>query len=310
MKMEITDTERDRWRGFHLGPYIDYLRIERRLSPKTVSSYRSDLIGLFRHLHQRGVRDPSHVDQGILFDYLFELKNSERLSESSISRKISSLRSYFRYLTWEEHLDKDPTEYIDSPRTWRKLPSVLSRWEVEKLLEAPGLGGEANSLRDRAMLEFMYATGVRVSELINVAVSDINTREGYVRVMGKGKKERIIPIGRTAVSWIKKYLNKERPGYVKGKGIDKLFLNKRGGSLSRVGVWKILNRYLEMAGIGRKASPHTLRHSFATHLLEGGADLRAVQEMLGHSDISTTQIYTHVSREYLREIHRTYHPRG
>jgi integrase/recombinase XerD len=277
MKTDIMDTERDRWRGFHLGPYLDYLRIERRLSPKTVSSYRSDLIGLLRHLRQRGVRDPSHVDQGILFDYLFELKNSERLSESSISRKVSSLRSYFRYLTWEEHLDKDPTEYIDSPRTWRKLPSVLSRWEVEKLLEAPGSGGEANSLRDRAMLEFMYATGVRVSELINVAVNDINTREGYVRVMGKGKKVRI---------------------------------NKRGGSLSRVGVWKILNRYLEMAGIERKASPHTLRHSFATHLLEGGADLRAVQEMLGHSDISTTQIYTHVSREYLREIHRTYHPRG
>ncbi len=308
MKAEIMDMERDRWKGFHLGPYLDYLRIERRLSQTTVSSYRSDLIGLFRHLRQRGVRDPSRVDQGILFDYLFELKNSDRLSESSISRKVSSLRSYFRYLTWEEYLDKDPTEYIDSPRTWRKLPSVLNRWEVEKLMEAPG--GEANSLRDRAMLEFMYATGVRVSELTNVAVNDINTRDGYVRVMGKGKKERIIPLGRIAGKWIKKYVNKERPRYVKGKGVDKLFLNNRGGSLSRVGVWKILNRYLEMAGIDRKASPHTLRHSFATHLLEGGADLRAVQEMLGHSDISTTQIYTHVSREYLREVHRTYHPRG
>jgi integrase/recombinase XerD len=306
--MRDESTEQELWTGFYLDRYLDHLRVERRLSPMTVASYRGDLVRFFRHLAQMGIREPSGVNQNVLVRYLLDLKTRAGLSERSISRGISALRSYFRFLRWEESLPVDPTEFIDSPRTWRKLPSVLSRADVERLLDATG--GKANSLRDRAILELMYATGVRVSELVNLSVNDLNIREGYVRVMGKGKKERVVPVGRTAVAWIKRYLREQRPQLGKRRRADNLFLNRRGGALTRVGVWKILKHCLQVSGIGRAASPHTLRHSFATHLLEGGADLRAVQEMLGHSDISTTQIYTHVSREYLREVHRTYHPRG
>ncbi len=307
--MDEGGTKTDRWKEFHFHTYLDYILIEKGLSRRTVSSYRGDLAEFFRYLEgEKKIRDPSGVDQDVLLDYLFFLKDESKLSERSISRKISSLRSYFRYLGWEELLEKDPTEFIDSPRTWWKLPSVLSLTEVEILLEAPG--GTAAALRDRAMLELMYATGVRVSELIGLSINDLNEREGYIRVMGKGRKERVVPVGKIAISWIKRYLKKERPLFEKGKGEDRLFLNQRGGPISRVGVWKIMNHYLKLSGIDKKASPHTLRHSFATHLIERGADLRAVQEMLGHSDISTTQIYSHISREYLREIHRSFHPRG
>jgi integrase/recombinase XerD len=307
--MNKSGTKTDQWNEFHFVTYLDYILIEKGLSRRTVSSYRGDLVDFFRYLREKKkIRDPSGVDQDVLLDYLFCLKNVFKLSERSISRKISSLRSYFHYLGWEDLLEKDPTEFIDSPRTWWRLPSVLNRTEVEMLLETPG--GTTAALRDRAMLELMYATGVRVSELIGLSVNDLNQREGYIRVMGKGRKERVIPVGKIAISWIKRYLKKERPLFEKGKGESRLFLNQRGGPISRVGVWKIMNHYLRLAGIDKKASPHTLRHSFATHLLEGGADLRAVQEMLGHSDITTTQIYSHISREYLREIHRSFHPRG
>jgi len=181
----------------------------------------------------------------------------------------------------------------------------LNRIEVERLLESPS--GKASSTRDRAIMEVLYATGVRVSELINLRLNDIDMREGFIRVMGKGRKEGVVPIGRSAITWLRRYLRERRAG---DAGSERIFLNHLGRPISRVGVWKILNGYLKSSGIKKKASPHTLRHSFATHLLEGGADLRAVQEMLGHSDISTTQIYTHLSRDYLKRVHRTFHPRG
>ncbi len=308
MKTTKRNTEEARRERFLLVQYLDYLLIEKGLSRTTVASYRGDLLDFIGFLRRHGVRDPGSVDQDLLYDFLFHLKGERGLSERSISRKISSLRSYFRYMNWEDHLEKDPTEFIDSPRTWRKLPSVLSRDEVSRLIESPGRG--ALGLRDRAMLELMYATGVRVSELTALALTDIDIRGGYVRVMGKGRKERIVPLSRTCIAWIKRYLRELRPDLDRGRGEERVFLNRRGGPLSRVGVWKILNQHMKSSGMDRKASPHTLRHSFATHLLEGGADLRAVQEMLGHSDISTTQIYTHISREYLKEVHRTFHPRG
>ncbi len=294
---------------FCLNLYLDYIRIERRLSPATVASYRGDLLSFFCYLDSSGIDEPSGVDQEALFEYLFYLKSKDPpLSPASISRRISTLRSYFSFLVWEEHLENDPTEFVDSPRKWRKLPSVLSRDDVKRLIESQG--GKRSGLRDRAMVELMYATGVRVSELISLTLNDVDLRDGYLRVLGKGNKERVIPLGSVAIMWIKRYLKEERPLFEKGKGEDRIFLNLRGGSISRVAVWKMLKMRLEESGIGKNVSPHTLRHSFATHLLEGGADLRAVQEMLGHSDISTTQIYTHIDREYLREVHRTYHPRG
>jgi integrase/recombinase XerD len=307
-KMAEIKSEKDYREKFLLVQYLDYLLIEKGLSRITVSSYRGDLLDFFGFLKRNGIRDPGSVNQDVLFDFLFHLKGERELSETSISRKISSLRSYFRFMKWEDYLEKDPTEFVDSPRLWRKLPSVLSREEVSRLIESPG--GKLLGLRDRAMLELMYATGIRVSELTGLTLTDIDVRSGYIRVMGKGRKERLVPLSRTSITWIKRYIKELRPDLDKGRGEEKIFLNQRGGPLSRVGVWKIMKRHMKSSGLDKKASPHTLRHSFATHLLEGGADLRAVQEMLGHSDISTTQIYTHISREYLKEIHRTFHPRG
>jgi len=306
--MNDTGNESHQWESFLLVSYLDHLRIEKGLAISTVASYRGDLIGFFGYLRQRGLSRAAQVGQELLIEYLFSLKIQEKLSERTLSRRVSSLRSYFRFLKWEGHIEADPTEFIDSPRIWRTLPSVLSRQEVEKLLGSAGRGMFGS--RDRAMLELLYATGIRVSEMVNLSIEDVHMTKGYVRVMGKGRKERLVPLNRTATKWIRLYLRSGRPAGHGAEGGGRLFLNRSGRPLSRVGVWKILNHYLMVSGIRKKASPHTLRHSFATHLLEGGADLRAIQEMLGHSDIATTQIYTHISREYLKEIHRTYHPRG
>ena len=236
------------------------------------------------------------------------------LSPRSVTRTISAVRGFHGYLVGEEAAHSDPTETLDTPKLDRTLPGVLSAFEVERILEQPRpTDGDRKQLwlRNRAMLETLYATGMRVSELIGLRRNDISADAGIVRVFGKGSKERIVPIGRPALRWINDYVTHCRPLLARaGLGAEALFLNARGRILTRMAVWKMVQSSARKAGIHQDVHPHTFRHSFATHLLEGGADLRAVQEMLGHADISTTQIYTHIDREYLKEIHRTYHPRS
>jgi integrase/recombinase XerD len=254
------------------------------------------------------VRTPGDLVPAHLREFVYHLKDLG-LSPSSIRRSISAIRTWFKFLLAEGLLTKDPSERLETPKKWRVLPEVLTAVEVGKLLESVTLD-EPLAFRDRAMLEVAYGAGLRVSEWIGISAKDVLLDEMVVRVFGKGGKERLVPIGRPAAGAIAVYVRELRPRLEKGVGEGKLFLNARGAPLSRMGAWKILRKYVEMAGIKKVVTPHTLRHSFATHLLEGGADLRAVQEMLGHADISTTQIYTHVDREHLRQVHKQFHPRG
>jgi integrase/recombinase XerD len=244
----------------------------------------------------------------MLREFVYHLKDIG-LSPASIRRNISAVRTYFRFLLGEGSIVRDPSERLETPKRWRTLPEVLTVEEVSLLLGAPTLD-DPMVFRDRAMLELAYGAGLRVSEWITIGVRDILLEEKLIRVFGKGSKERLVPIGRSAIGAIATYTRELRPKLEQGQGKGVLFLNARGTPLSRMGAWKILAKCVEKAKIEKHVSPHTLRHSFATHLLEGGADLRAVQEMLGHADISTTQIYTHVDREYLRQVHRQFHPRG
>jgi integrase/recombinase XerD len=255
----------------------------------------------------QGANGIADLSPALLREYVYHLKDLG-LAGSSIRRNISALRTWFRILLAEGIAVQDPTERLDSPQRWRTLPEVLTVDEVTRLLAAPGLD-EPLAFRDRAMLELAYGAGLRVSEWITLAVRDVLLEDGLVRVFGKGSKERLVPIGRNAIGATAVYLRELRPVLERGAGHGVLFLNARGAPLTRMGAWKILRKYVTMAAIEKAVSPHTLRHSFATHLLEGGADLRAVQEMLGHADIATTQIYTHVDREYLRTVHRQFHPR-
>lgn len=296
--------------SFHLERFQDYLAFERGLSPRTLDAYRRDTERLEEFLSSRGVRRPGDASAVDVREFTYHLRD-QGLAPSSIRRTLSGVRTYFRFLLAEGLVDGDPTEQVEPPRTWRRLPDVLSREEVERLVEAPDPSHRLY-WRDRAMLEFAYASGVRVSELTGVKTRDVDLEEGFATVHGKGLKERLVPVGDAAIRAIRVYLRELRPRLQKG-GVaaqGALFLNARGGSLTRMGVWKILRKHVERAGISRRVTPHTLRHTFATHLLEGGADLAAVQEMLGHADISTTQIYTHVDRDYLRDVHRRYHPRA
>ena len=240
--------------------------------------------------------------------YIYYLKD-EKISARSIRRKLSSLRGYFSFLISESRIENNPTDLIEFPSTWKKLPGTLTIEEVFMIIEAAD--GESNtSVRDRAILELLYSTGIRVSELTGLKLADLHLEQYVIRVLGKGKKERIAPVGETAIHALGRYLESSRPALERGYGDGHVFLNARGKPLSRMGVWKILKKYIRKCNLGSKASPHTLRHSCASHLLMGGADLRVVQEILGHSDISTTQIYLHTSREALKEIHKKYHPRG
>jgi integrase/recombinase XerD len=293
---------------FLLGPYRDHLALERGLSARTVDAYGRDVARLIAFLQQRGVQRPADTTPGDLSQYVYHLKEAG-LQPTSIRRNVSALRGYFAYLLGEGATVGDPTERLDPPRTWRRLPDVLSSADVSKVLEAPD---ERHRLywRDRALLEFTYASGVRVSELIGLKIRDVAFDEGLAVVVGKGAKERIVPVGRSALRALAVYLRELRPKLAGAQSAGAVFLNARGRPLSRMGVWKILRSAVRRAGIRKRVTPHTLRHSFATHLLEGGADLAAVQEMLGHADISTTQIYTHVDREYLRAVHRQFHPRA
>jgi integrase/recombinase XerD len=295
-------------REFLLERFQDYLLLEQGASPRTNEAYGRDLARFAAHSASQGIHAPRDTSAKSLRQYVYHLKDLG-LAPSSIRRNVSALRTYFRFLMAEGLLTRDPSERLDTPRAWRTLPEVLTVDEIERLLAAPTLD-EPLAFRDRAILELAYGTGLRVSEWISIGVRDVLMAEHLVRVFGKGSKERIVPIGRSAIGAVAIYLRELRPKLEHGAGKGVLFLNARGEPLSRMGAWKILRKYVEKTGIEKQVSPHTLRHSFATHLLEGGADLRAVQEMLGHADISTTQIYTHVDREYLRGVHRRYHPRG
>jgi integrase/recombinase XerD len=231
------------------------------------------------------------------------------LEASTIRRQISAIHTYYRFLLGEGVVDEDPSDRLETPRRWRTLPEVLSLREVEALLGSPDIS-EPLAWRDRALLELGYGAGLRVSELCSLGVADLHLQDGLVRVFGKGAKERLVPIGRQVIGAVSVYLNTTRTTLDQGRTAGRLLLNARGQPLSRVGAWGIVKEHARRAGIAKRVTPHTLRHTFATHLLEGGADLRAVQEMLGHADLSTTQIYTHVDREYLRQVHRKYHPRS
>ena len=293
---------------FQLDRFSDYLTLEQGSSPRTLEAYRRDVERLVDYARSKGVQTPTDVTSRTLREFVYHLKDLG-LSPSSIRRNISAVRTYFRFLLADGVVVRDPSERLETPQRWRTLPDVLTVQEIERLLAAPTLD-DPLVFRDRAMLELAYGAGLRVSEWITLGVRDALLEDKLVRVFGKGSKERLVPIGRTAIGAVATYLRELRPRLEKGSGKGILFLNARGEPLSRMGAWKILRRYVERAGITKDVSPHTLRHSFATHLLEGGADLRAVQEMLGHDDISTTQIYTHVDREYLRQVHRQFHPRG
>jgi integrase/recombinase XerD len=295
-------------RHFHLPLVLDVLQLERGSAAQTREAYTRDLVRLFRFASAHGVTTAAGLTTALLRAHLYALHDAE-LAPASIRRAVSAIRSYFGILLAEGIVTTDPSDRLDPPRQGRELPSVLSVVEVQRILAAPSLD-DALCLRDRAMLEVAYSAGLRVSEWISIGVADLMLGEGLVRVFGKGGRERLVPLGRSAVGAAALYLRELRPRLERGQGAGRLFLNARGRPLSRMGAWGILRKHVTTAGITAPVTPHTLRHSFATHLLEGGADLRAVQEMLGHADISTTQIYTHVDREYLRAVHHQFHPRG
>jgi integrase/recombinase XerD len=294
--------------AFHLDVFDNFLSLEKGSSMRTREAYRRDIERLITYAAMRGSANPAVLTGKLLRDFIYHLKDLG-LSPASIRRNVSAARTYFRFLLGEGVLVRDPSERLETPKRWRSLPEVLTVADVERLLAAPSLD-EPMAFRDRALLELAYGAGLRVSEWISLPVRDVALEEGVVRVFGKGNKERLVPIGRRAIGAVAIYLRELRPTLERGGGKGILFLNTRGTPLSRMGAWKILRHHVKTAGLTKHVTPHTLRHSFATHLLEGGADLRAVQEMLGHADISTTQIYTHVDREYLRSVHRQFHPRS
>ncbi len=301
-------TPEDLDRTFLVEPFQDYLSLELGNSPNTIEAYTRDLRRLAAFAASKRLAGPDAVTEKSLRELVYYLKDLG-LAPTSIRRQISTLRTYFRFLVSEGHVTTDPSDRLDLPKTWRTLPDVLSRDEIEALLAAPN-PDESLAWRDRALLEIGYGTGARVSELVGLGIKDVWYDEGLIRVIGKGSKERLVPIGRRALGATALYAREVRPTLDRGLGKERLFLNARGRPLTRVGAWGVVKRCAKSAGIDKRVTPHTLRHTFATHLLEGGADLRAVQEMLGHADLATTQIYTHVDRDYLLKVHKTYHPRG
>jgi integrase/recombinase XerD len=298
----------DPTRRFWLEGFRDFLALEAGHSPNTVENYLRDLRRLVEFATARGVDSPAALTRPLLREFVFALKDLG-LSAATIRRHVSAVRTYFGFLLGEGLVREDPSDRLESPRLGRTLPETLSVGEVEALISAPSVD-EPLGWRDRALLELGYGAGLRVSELCGLGLTDLVLSEGLVRVLGKGSKERLVPIGRSVLGALAVYLHTLRPALDRGASRQRVFLNNRGQPLSRVGAWGIVKRAARRAGLTKTVTPHTLRHSFATHLLEGGADLRAVQEMLGHADLSTTQIYTHVDREYLRSVHRQFHPRG
>ncbi|MEK7849969.1 MAG: site-specific tyrosine recombinase XerD [Candidatus Omnitrophota bacterium] len=288
--------------------FLDYLNVERGLSLNTLVSYRRDLNTYLKFLDSIAKKTVSATSREDIRDFMMHRKD-KGLSVNSIARNLAALRTFYRFLAREKLIKADVSSYIDSPKLWKRIPDILSFDEVERLIESSDLN-KPQGIRDRAIMELMYATGMRVSEVSYIKVSDVHMDVGFVRCLGKGKKERIIPLGRKAIVAIARYLEKVRPDQLKGSGSAELFLNRSGKRISRVSLWKLIKGYARKAKIKKEMRPHILRHSFATHLLERGADLRSVQEMLGHASISTTQIYTHVTQDRLKSIHKMFHPRG
>lgn len=292
-----------------LADYLHFLRVERGLVTNSIKSYSQDLNEFSAYLMTQKITDYNAVDRYVLLNYLQFLDEGGK-SRNTIIHSVSSLRKFFQYLAQMHQVDSDPMIKIDTPKRAQHLPQVLSPHEVERLLAVPKLD-TALGLRDRTLLEVMYATGLRVSETINLKMDDLHLDLGLIQTIGKGDKERIIPIGDVAIDFIERYLKHARPRLVSAKRRNSyLFLNNHGGQLTRQGVWKNLKAEVKAAGIEKNVTPHTLRHSFATHILENGADLRVVQELLGHADISTTQIYTHITKKRLAEVYNKYHPRA
>jgi integrase/recombinase XerD len=291
-----------------IDEYINYLLIEKGCSPHTIEAYSRDLGNFMAHIRAGGLSRIQQVTPETVLSHLAE-ERERGLCSKSVNRKLAAVRGFYKFLIREGRVDRNPLANIEMAKGWMHLPDTLSREEMNRLLAQPGLTG-AGSHRDKAMLEVLYASGIRVSELIGLTMNAVNWQVGYLLVMGKGGKERIVPVGRCAYDALNRYVVSGRPGLLKQKQNDMLFLNKSGEGFTRQGLWKVIKKYAERAGLKQKVHPHTFRHSFATHLIEGGADLRSVQIMLGHADISTTQIYTHITRERLKDVHRKYHPRG
>lgn len=292
----------------HLDLYLDYLTVEKGLAANTRASYSADLLKFLSYLKDTGIDDWSQVRFPEIIAFLSRAQE-QGLAPRSRARLLSAMRGFFKFMVRDSHLQESPVANLTSPRLRRHLPTVLSVAEVERLLAQPNpdlpLG-----LRDAAMLELLYGTGLRVTELITLAVGRVNLEVGFLVAHGKGSKERIVPMGEVATEAVRSYTLGSRPRLLKGRVSEILFVSNRGTAMTRQGFWKLLKKYGRQAGMQKSLTPHTLRHSFATHLLERGADLRSVQMMLGHADISTTQIYTHVARERLREVHKKYHPRA
>ncbi len=287
--------------------YVSYLAVERGLARNTVDAYGRDVRDFLAFLDDSH-RDLQQADREALLEYIQRLYT--RLSARSVMRKVAALRSFFRFLLLDGYISHDPTETLESPKTWRSLPKYLTVEEVDQLLQEPDLG-KPQGIRDRAMLEVLYAAGLRVSELVRLKLSDFNFDAGFLRTLGKGGKERIVPVGDSAIEALSAYLEQAYPKYKsKNPTTPFLFLSQKGGAMTRQNFWILVEKYGRRIGLASRLSPHVLRHSFATHLLENGADLRAVQLMLGHVDISTTQIYTHVTRERLKKVYQKYHPRA
>ena len=291
-----------------LDQFLHYLVVEKGLSKNTIEAYSHDLSRFLDYLREKGVKQCRDIGKFDIRGFLLSLKR-KNLSTKSIGRDLSAIRTFFRFLIQEGILETNPIEDLESPKVAKKLPEILSLKEIEQILEQPDLQTPLG-IRDRAMLEMLYATGMRVSELTHLPTHQVNLEGGYVLLYGKGSKERIVPLGSEAMKWVAVYLGTARGILAKRKESPFLFINRSGKGMSRQGFWKNLRDYAQRAGLRKRITPHLLRHSFASHLLERGADLRSVQMMLGHVDISTTQIYTHVTGERLKKVHKQYHPRG
>ena len=303
IKQRVLDQDR-----LDIDAFLDAIWVERGLSAHTLTAYRQDLEGLARWLASSSKKGILATGRQHLLDYLsFRVKEGSK--PRSTARFLSSIRRFYRYWLREERINQDPTDKIDSPKLGRPLPGALSEQDVLLLLHAPNTS-ESLGLRDRTMLELMYATGLRVSELVDLSVEEVNRRQGVIRTVGKGNKDRLVPMGEEAQNWLDRYMEEARPILLKGEAQTRLFVTRRRQGMTRQAFWYLIKRYGLLAGITRDLSPHTLRHSFATHLLNHGADLRVVQMLLGHSDLSTTQIYTHVANERLKSLHEQHHPRG
>ncbi|MDZ7722440.1 MAG: site-specific tyrosine recombinase XerD [candidate division KSB1 bacterium] len=291
----------------YLKQFLDYLQIERQVSANTLDAYQRDLVRYIDILTRQSVITPQSIQLQHVNDYLNILMDLN-LGQSTISRNLSAVRAFHHFLIAENLTDTDPTEDVVVSKPWMKLPEVLNIHEIERLLEQPDTGTETG-LRDRAILEFLYATGVRVSECVHLKIPHVFWQDEFVLIYGKGQKERLVPISNTSLAWLRDYIN--GPRIVKsnlGLAHEVVFLNRFGKKISRQSIWKLIKKYTQQANIDKFTSPHTIRHSFATHLVENGADLRAVQEMLGHADITTTQIYTHLDSKRLKTIHHQFHP--